>query len=223
MKVIKILSELKNILNIEIKYKILFLIILNFISIFFDIVGISMIIPMVIIITEEKDGIIEKFPFLSDYLIDYSTSQILVFAITFFLMFYILKSLFVTFLTWFDKKFIHLTQVYFSEKLLNKYLTENYLKFLTYNSSELIRNIIFESGIFVTSVIHNITNLFVEIILIISVASLLIYFEPVGSSVSITFIAIIINELRKLDHLFVMIVSGLAATFFITHHSNPIF
>ena len=66
MKVIKILSELKNILNIEIKYKILFLIILNFISIFFDIVGISMIIPMVIIITEEKDGIIEKFPFLSE-------------------------------------------------------------------------------------------------------------------------------------------------------------
>ena len=33
-------------------------------------------------------------------------------------------------------------------------------------------------------------------------------------AIPLTFIAIIINELRKLDHLFVMIVSGLAATFF---------
>tara|TARA_B100001057_G_scaffold468246_1_gene527220 strand:+ start:78 stop:764 length:687 start_codon:yes stop_codon:yes gene_type:complete len=33
-------------------------------------------------------------------------------------------------------------------------------------------------------------------------------------AIPLTFIAIIINELRKLDHLMVMIVSGLAATFF---------
>ena len=33
-------------------------------------------------------------------------------------------------------------------------------------------------------------------------------------AIPLTFIAIIINELRKLDHLIVMIVSGLAATFF---------
>ena len=33
-------------------------------------------------------------------------------------------------------------------------------------------------------------------------------------AIPLTFIAIIINELRKLDHLLVMIVSGLAATFF---------
>ena len=32
--------------------------------------------------------------------------------------------------------------------------------------------------------------------------------------IPLTFIAIIINELRKLDHLMVMIVSGLVATFF---------
>ena len=33
-------------------------------------------------------------------------------------------------------------------------------------------------------------------------------------AIPLTFIAIIINELRKLDHLIVMIISGLAATFF---------
>ena len=33
-------------------------------------------------------------------------------------------------------------------------------------------------------------------------------------AIPLTFIAIIINELRKLDHLIVMIVSGLSATFF---------
>ena len=33
-------------------------------------------------------------------------------------------------------------------------------------------------------------------------------------AIPLTFIAIIINELRKLDHLIVMIVSGLVATFF---------
>ena len=33
-------------------------------------------------------------------------------------------------------------------------------------------------------------------------------------AIPLTFIAIIINELRKLDHMIIMIVSGLAATFF---------
>ena len=33
-------------------------------------------------------------------------------------------------------------------------------------------------------------------------------------AIPLTFIAIIVNELRKLDHVFVMIISGLAATFF---------
>ena len=42
-------------------------------------------------------------------------------------------------------------------------------------------------------------------------------------AIPLTFIAIIINEIRKLDHLIVMIVSGLAATFFIMLHLNHIF
>ena len=79
----------------------------------------------------------------------------------------------------------------YGEKLLLKYLSEDYIKFLKYNSSVLIRNIIFESGIFVSSVIHNLINLCVEIILIIGISALLIYYEPIGSIISMIIIFVI--------------------------------
>lgn len=187
----KLLSNIFSLLDRELKFKAFILTLLNIVSIFFDIIGIGMVIPLVIILIEEKESLISEFPFLEETILNFEKSEILLFAITIFLIFYLFKSFFLTFLTWYDKKFVHYSQVNYGEKLLLKYLSEDYIKFLKYNSSDLIRNIIFESGIFVSSVIHNLINLFVEIILIIGISCLLIYFEPVGSIISMLVIFVI--------------------------------
>ena len=184
-------KNLFSLLDYNIKIKIVFLVLLNFMSIFFDIIGIGMVIPMVVIIIEDKNNLIETFPMFANYLVAYDKNQILIFAVTIFLVFYLFKSLFVTFLTWYDRKFVLYTQVEYGEKLLLKYLSEDYLNFLRQNSSDLIRNIIFESGLFVTSVIHNIIKLSVEIVLIFGISVLLIYYEPVVSSIAIVLITLI--------------------------------
>ena len=169
-------KDLNKLLDRQFKTKIILLFLLSVVSIFFDLVGISMVIPMVLIIIQDKSSLIETFPSLESYITNYDKSEILIIAITLFLIFYLIKSLFVTFLTWYDKKFVLYSQVEFGEKLLLKYLSEDYLKFLRFNSGDLIRNVISESGIFVTSVIHNLINLLVEIILIGGIAILLMYF-----------------------------------------------
>ena len=186
-----LLTNIFSLLDKELKFKALILTLLNIISIFFDIIGIGMVIPLAIILVEEKESVISELPFLEGIILNFEKNEILLIAITIFLIFYLIKSLFLTFLTWYDKKFVHYSQVNYGEKLLLKYLSEDYIKFLKYNSSDLIRNVILESGIFVSAVIHNIINLFVEIILIIGISSLLIYFEPVGSIVSMLVIFVI--------------------------------
>jgi ATP-binding cassette, subfamily B, bacterial PglK len=186
-----LLSNIFSLLDKELKFKVFVLTLLNIISIFFDVVGIGMVIPLAIILIEEKSVLIEKFSFLESIVVNFEKSELLVIAISIFLVFYLIKSIFATFLTLYDKKFVHFSQVNYGEKLLLKYLSENYIKFLKYNSSVLIRNIIYESGIFVSSVIHNLINLFVEIILIIGISILLIYYEPIGSIISMIIIFVI--------------------------------
>ena len=185
------LVNIFKLLDTNLRKKVIFLSFLYLISIFFDLVGISMVLPLIIILVEDKADLIEKLPFLENFILNYEKSEILIIAITAFLIFYLLKSLFLTFLTWYDKRFVNLSQVEFGEKLLLKYLSEDYLKFLKYNSSELIRNIIFESGMFVSNIVHNLINLFIEIILLIGISILLIYYEPIGSLLSISFIFLI--------------------------------
>lgn len=181
-----------NILDRKQKINSSILFVLCVISIFFDLFGIGMVIPLIAIIINEKSSFLDQFPFLTEYLATYQKDEILIIFITFFLIFYLFKSFFSTFLVWFEKKFIHYTHVDHGKRLLFNYLSENYLKFIERNSSSLIRNIIFETGIFVTNVISNLIHLSVEVLLVIGITCLLIYYEPVASSISITVLLLIV-------------------------------
>ena len=65
MKLNKILlSNIFSLLDKDLKFKVFVLTLLNIISIFFDVVGIGMVIPLAIILIEEKSVLIDKFSFL---------------------------------------------------------------------------------------------------------------------------------------------------------------
>ena len=161
------------------------------INIFLDLVGIGMIVPIINVIIGKDVGFINEILPIDLVLSNISQQKLLFYAITFFLIFYIFKTLFSTFAIWYQKRFIFITSKEFSEKLLKKYFNIKYLDFLNKNQSDLIRNIVFESSIFITSIVHSLIDLCIEILLLIGIGCLLIFYDPLSASILIFIIIIL--------------------------------
>lgn len=174
-------KKILDLLNSKQKKKLILLFIIYIFSIFFDIIGIGMVIPILNLVVSG-----ELNQTLADYIsydIDNIPKENLIFySISFFFLFYIFKTIFGTFALWYDKKFIYGLQADFSVNLLNKYMSEDYLNYLNKNYSDLVRNIVFETSVFVSGVIHGGIALLTEILIVIGVAILLILYDPLGSS-----------------------------------------
>ena len=100
------------------------------------------------------------------------------------------------------KKISHITTYKLGSKLLNKYLSENILDLIQRKQSELVRNILFEAGLFVSGIIFNLIQLLLEFILVLGIAAIIIYFDPFSSIISLlivtAFVVIYIFFLKKL-------------------------
>ena len=190
----KISNELKKIFSLLEKNEIisLFVVFLIYIiNIFFDLVGISMIIPIINIILGNKFVFFIDIPILKSFFSNNSQTILLFYSMAFFLSFYTLKTFYTTFAILYQKKFIFFTSKNFSKRLLEKYLNIKYLDFLSRNQSDLVRNIVFESSIFVTSILQSLIELIVELLLIIGIASLLILYNPESSLILIIIVLVL--------------------------------
>ena len=100
------------------------------------------------------------------------------------------------------KRFSHITTYKLGSKLLNKYLSENILDLIQRKQSELVRNILFEAGLFVSGIIFNLIQLLLEFILVLGIAAIIIYFDPFSSIISLlivtAFVVIYIFVFKKL-------------------------
>ena len=65
------------------------------------------------------------------------------------------------------------------------------MDFLNKNQSDLIRNIVFESSIFITSIVHSLIDLCIGILLLIGIGCLLIFYDPLSASILIFIIIIL--------------------------------
>ena len=173
------------------KYQLLIVFFIFFINIFFDLLGIGMIVPIVNVIIGNELGILSRFIPVELNFSNISQEKLLFYAILFFLIFYIVKTLFSTFAIWYQKRFIFKTSKEFQEKLLKKYFNIKYLDFLSRNQSDLIRNIVFESSIFITSIVHSLIDLCIEILLLVGIGSLLILYDPASASILIFVIVVL--------------------------------
>ena len=187
-------KEIRNIfylLDSKHKYQLLIVFFIFFINIFFDLLGIGMIVPIVNVIIGNEPGILTKFIPIELNLSNISQEKLLFYVILFFLIFYVIKTLFSTFAIWYQKRFIFNTSKEFQEKLLKKYFNMKYLDFLSRKQSDLIRNIVSESSIFISSIVHSSIDLCVEILLLVGIGSLLIIYDPVSASILITIIVVL--------------------------------
>lgn len=154
---------------------------LLFIGMFLEIFGLGILIPTISIILDPE--ITDKTPFILTIRNFFSELSDLSFAFLFLgvLVFvYLIKSVFIVFLTHKQNRFLNNMVAYISNNLFINYMTQPYSFHLNRNASELLKNIQLEIAglsVFLLSLI----TLFIEGGFTISVIATLIYIEPIGA------------------------------------------
>lgn len=154
--------------------------------------SIGLIMPLIIFISQGEKAY--QFGLISSFI---NTTKITShFAVLFcvlsaVLLIYLLKSLFITFLTKKQHQYIFDLESKTSEKLFKSYLQRPYSFHLQHNSSELIKNTYFEIKQLVNAVNQAFT-FFSESLVLFLLFTILLYFQPFITLISIIFLSIIV-------------------------------
>lgn len=101
-------------------------------------------------------------------------AEILSYLILAFLLFYIIKIVFLTFYNWYESNFLYTYKENLSSKVFKEYLNQNFSYFYNRNSSEFIRNLITEVDQFIVYLV-SILKLMLEIVVVTGIFCLLTY------------------------------------------------
>jgi ABC-type multidrug transport system fused ATPase/permease subunit len=148
------------------------------IGVFFEMVGLGAILPIMKILVDSD--ITKEYPWLVPYLEKIGNPdryQLIWYMMSSILVLYLLKSLFLIFLGWRQASFSANLSASLSEKLFSGYLGQPYTFHLNRNSAQLIRNIQNETNLFIAVSISAIT-VSIEFTVLIGVAIALFYVEP---------------------------------------------
>ena len=154
--------------------------IMIFLSVFFDTMGIGMIIPIINILID--NNLIDKFPFLSpvfNLLGNPDKNVLLLYFVTFLALIFLIKNFFLGLLTWKKSYFTYSIQNYYSKKLMNNYLKKPYSFHINNNSSKLINNIVNETSLASGQFIISLIDLVIDTMVIAALFFLLLSVEPI--------------------------------------------
>ena len=175
-------SAIKTFLNTLDQYhkrKLFVITLMIFISIFFDTLGIGMIIPIINLLVD--NNLVDKYPFIYPIFDLIGTSEkkiVLLYFIVFLAVIFFIKNFFLGLLTWKKSFFIYSIQNFYSKKLINNYLGKTYLFHIKNNSSKLINNIKNETSLASGQFILSLIDLFLDTLVITSLFILLLFVEP---------------------------------------------
>jgi len=168
------------------------LIIIFFLSIFgaiFELIGIGLIIPILnIFVGNEYEHYFKHIIFLNNF----SKEGILILSLIILTLVYFFKFFLLRFLIKKSNSFSHMLYVNISKKLFSKYLKSKYIFHLNNNSSKLIRNITSEANMFSFGVVFFLVRFFTELLVFVSICSVLLFFD-FKSSILIIFLFLTIG------------------------------
>ncbi len=152
--------------------------------------GITLIIPLIGMVLSEElilpDFLLSLFPFLELA----SQQDIIIYALLSFIIFYIFKSIYLAFLVYAQTKFYFSVQQNISTRLYRMYLDQSYSFHLNKNSGKIISNTMTESMQFAMAVTAPLLFFLTDIFLILGIASLLMFIEPLGALVILAIFSI---------------------------------
>ena len=162
-----------------------YLILFTVIGMVLETLGIGAILPVLSSLTQSSDASGDFFldGIRSTFNVQSDRSLILIMLFGLFCI-YLLKSIFLLFLTFYQSKYIFGIQEKLSYQFFKGYLSESYEFHLSRNSSDLIRNSLSEVTQF-TGAISNTLSIFSESLVLLGITLLLLFVEPLATIIVI--------------------------------------
>ena len=175
-------------------------ILLTFISILLDLIGIGLFIPIINFLFNQelylKDNATDNY---INFLSNLSDINIYILIFLPFLMVFFLKTIFQIFFTWIQNVFVNQILYTQSTSLYNLYIRQNFIFHSEIETSTAVRNILSEVNNFQYYVLHLI-NFIVEMLLVLLIFIFLVLFEPlvtISSFLFFSFFTLIFYILTK--------------------------
>ena len=182
------LKKINYLISKQQKKKSILLTLLLLVGMMFEIIGIGILIPVLTVILK-PEKLLNK-PSIKAFLESINLlqeSDIIKFSLAGLILIYLLKSIFLLSLNYFQNKFNSNLTADISNRLFKKYLDQPYSFHLSKNSSELLKNLQIEVNYFNVFLLAFII-LITEVTLAFSVLLSLIYIEPLGTLVVMFFL-----------------------------------
>jgi len=140
-----------------------------------EIIGIGLIIPILHFTTSENKGnlVYDYFPSLEKL----TDNQFIFLLVSVFIFVYLLKTFFLIFYNWWNARFVNNLAISLSMRVLQKYLSKDYIFFVENHPSFLIRNISGETSLFAMGFIGNLIGIITQAVFIIFTCLFLISYN----------------------------------------------
>ena len=178
------------------KKGMVFLFILMFFGMLFEMLGVGILLPALAIIL--NPNILEDYPkakVIFEFIGNISHTKLILFGLLFIVVIYVFKALFLTFVNWYQNNFSFSLSKKLEDLLFEGYLNQPYTFHLNRNSAVLLRNIN-EIG-HLTEMTQAFIGLIIEISAIIGVVCLIIFIEPKGAFIVASFLIIFLFIFHK--------------------------
>jgi ATP-binding cassette, subfamily B, bacterial PglK len=145
--------------------------------------GVGVLIPVLTLMTQSNP--VSSYPALApwlDLLGNPSHEQLVVFAMLALIGVYVVKVLFLIFLTWLQARFVAWLNSDFSLRLFTGYLRQPYTFHLQRNSADLVRNALGQVNL-MTGAIKSYMLIFTESLVVSGIFVLMVFVEPVSALV----------------------------------------
>lgn len=196
---IEYLKKLNFILNKKVKKKIIFLSLLLFIGMFFEILGLGSLLPVLSLIASPDT--LKNYPIISDinFLNQLTYNYLVLYLLIGIAVIYLFKTVFLSFLTFKQNRFLANITATISNDLFSSYLHQPYDYHVKFNSSGLIKNLQTEVNL-LAAFNFAIITLVIEMGLLFSILITLIIIEPLGAisvGTFLGFLALIFYNISK--------------------------
>ena len=176
------LKKIRFLINRKQKQAIIILTFLLIIGMFFEVLGLGAIIPVISLLVD-PDKLIEN-EFISNKLgltfIHYDEKDLVIFALLGLVLLYILKTIFLIILTYKQNVIMENLHAKLSKDLFSRYISQSYLFHVNRDLGMIIKNLQVEVAYF-SSYFRSLLMIIIELFLSLSILITIIIIEPIGA------------------------------------------
>jgi len=182
------IKKLLSILEGSFKKKAFLLQLLLIIGVLFESAGLGLVIPLVAVVTDAQASSHNFFiRGIKNITGEISNSQLVLIVLGCFVLFYVIKTVFLSFVVWKQSEFTQGLSRNVSTRLYRGYLLQPYAFYLDKNSGVLIKNVISEISSF-TGFVQALMYLQTELSVLVGIVATLLYLQPLGAIIVFCFV-----------------------------------